>query len=337
MVAEGTSAQVTVFPGGEGDAGARRLWETLGRLAGPSGSWSGTQAELAACFTPRVSERTLRRWMNALRADDVLQTRGTGTALEYALLRWPAGMQGGSQRATVLAFTPRATPDTAAEATPDTPDTTPDIESEADVRGSVKTPDTESASRARFLSHHPHHPTSDISTPATPKHDPDPDLAPPTPDTPDTPTPDTTTPDARGHGRGDGSGGGDLTPWAQLQVEFRLAPTTEMVDAWIALGEDGQRAFRVSARRWPPRHEYTPPSWFWKVHTDAVANAQGDRLRASLPSQASVLVEASRYAPSSEGRKEEARAPRPPWWRPFVMPAAVVCAAFVIARRGGVR
>ena len=104
MVAEGTSAQVTVFPGGEGDAGARRLWETLGRLAGPSGSWSGTQAELAACFTPRVSERTLRRWMNALRADDVLQTRGTGTALEYALLRWPAGMQGGSQRATRAAI-----------------------------------------------------------------------------------------------------------------------------------------------------------------------------------------------------------------------------------------
>jgi hypothetical protein len=331
MVTEGTSALVTAFPVGEGDAGARRLWELLGRLAGESGAWSGTQAELAAAFTPAVSVKTVGRWTAALRAQDILQTRGSGKALEYALLRWPQGAQP-AYRGTVLTFTPRPTSDIAAA----TSDTTSDIESTDDVRTPPPTSDIESASRARFLSHHPHHPTSDISTSDIPKHhDPDLDLD-PVPGTSD--TSDTGTSDTRGKGD-DGSGGG-LTPWALLQVEFRLAPTSDMVDAWIALGDDGQRVFRALAAAHPAREAYVPPTWFWKVHTDAMAQAQGDRLRARTAKPAPTAQGSASFAvpildAAVESPKPEPRAARSPWWHPFVMPAAVVCAALVLARRGG--
>lgn len=326
MVAEGTSALVTAFPVGEHDAGARRLWELLGRLAGESGAWSGTQAELAAAFTPAVSVKTVGRWTAALRAQDILQTRGSGKALEYALLRWPQGAQPAS-RGTVLTFTPRPTSDIAAA--------TSDIESADDVRTPAPTSDIESASRARFLSHHPHHPTSDISTSDIPKHhDPDLDPAPGTSDTLDT--------EVKGKGEGGGSGG-DFTPWTLLAHEFRLTPTTEMLEAWIALGPDGQRHFRGLAAENPPKRTYTPPTWFWAVHGDAQSAAQLERLRGRrVTSQPEHSTDHSSTAQASEPFTTPAWATPPrrteseprQWWRPFVMPTAIVCAAVLLTRRG---
>lgn len=327
MVAEGTSALVTAFPAREGDAGARRLWELLGRLVGASGVWTGTQSELAATFTPPVSVKTIGRWTAALRADDVLQTRPAGKALEYGLLRWPQGAERAT-RATVLAFTPRATSDIAAP----TSDTTADIESEGDVRGAAPTSDIESASRARFLDHHLHHPTSDTPTSDIHKVE-DPDLG----SDHSAGTSDIPTSDIRG-GSGEGTGG-DETPWAFLAREYRLSPTAAMVEAWVDLGPDGQRAFKVLAADNPPNRNYTPPTWFWKVHPDAQNQAQADRLRARAPRPARPTVPRGEAQPPTQNRPQQPKpepriSVRTPWWHPFVMPAAIVCAALVLSRRG---
>ena len=76
-----------------------------------------------------------------------------------------------------------------------------------------------------------------------------------------------------------------------------------------------------------------PPNWLAKIIDSAAELERAGDLEALLH-EVEPIPSRPRPAP---GAPRSAPPRHVPWWHPFVMPAAIVCAALVLTHRGGQR
>lgn len=289
MVAEGSSARVTAFPGGEGQAGARRLLDLLVSLADEGGTWRGSQADLATRLG--VHPRTVVRYVSVLRSRGYIVTSGrTGNAYEYALLARPRQ-----------------------DHTPPTPIRSGVIASiTPPVTGPDATPDSQIQPRAGAAPQ-----SSSSSGSGQADHTPLPIRG----------------PDQGSPGSGDGGGldgPRELTARGEILARFHAEPTEHMARTWAGLGERGRAIAADKMRRWPSTKDpsHPPPTYLAQVFDTAAQLERADDLASLLP-EADVVGAASPPAAPIAPRQSSS------WWRPLVVPAAIVCAAILLTRRGG--
>lgn len=324
MVAEGTSALVTAFPAREGHSGARRLLELLTSLGDEGGCWTGEQQHLARVL--QVDPRTIRRWMQQLRAAALVDTSGRGTELTYIVMARPAGW---SSRATVVSIEDRRNPG-------HSPSVTPDMTPDRWIRGTAPTPDIQIQPRAGAS------PSSSLSS------DPGHVLTSPTPDTPAEESGgdpiQNNTPDIRGGGGGDGLDGDfDLTPAGEVAALFGCQVSDEMARFWADMTPRARALALEKRSECPPTKNpaHPSPDWVWPVLRTGVSLDQAERLaeryvRRSAPPAAPHVSGpvAAPAASMSAPRRPESLPVRVPWWSTFVVPAVALGIGYLIARGG---
>lgn len=291
MVAEGMSAVVTAFPGGEGQAGARRLLDMLVSLTDEGGTWRGSQADLAARLG--VHPRTVIRYVSVLRERGYIVTSGrTGDAYEYALLARPRQDH---------------TPPTPIRSGVITTITPP-------VTGHAATPGSQIQPRAGAV------PQSSSSSSGSGQAD-------------HTPHKDQGSPGGSGGGGGDLDGPRELTARGEILARFHTEPSERMARTWAGLTERGRAIAVDKMRRFPSTKDslHPPPAYLARVFDTAAQLEQAGALEELLPDLEPLEP---RPIPAMQGKPAALVAPRRPWWRPLVMPAAIVCAALVVTYRG---